>query len=302
METPYAPPQTTIQAAERIRPRRWWLAGLLGLLTVGLGHIYVGRAAKGVAGFFLILLMSLSIFALLAWSPWPRLALALFLLPLGLGIYLLIDAVVTARRSREYRLKRYNRWYVYPLAFLAAQWIAGALIGTWSSDFAQSFHIPSINLEPTVVRGDHLTIDKRAYRSRDPERGDLVLHESPENPNVLMIKRVVGLPGDRLEIRDKRLFIDGQLQTEPYVEHSDPMVYGASSPSQQGRLRDNQTVAVPEASYFLLGDNRDFSYDSRFHGAIPRENILGGGRMVVYWSRDQETGDIRWERIGQVLE
>lgn len=302
METPYAPPQTAIQPVERISPRRWWLAGLLGLLTPGFGQLYVGKAAKGLAGLFLLLAMALLLGALLVWGPWPRLALALLLVPAGLFVYLLVDAVVTARRSREYRLKWYNRWYIYLLAFLAAQWIAGAVLGTWTSDFAQTFHIPTSSLEPTILPGDHLYIDKRAYRSRDPERGDLVVHDSTENPGVLMLKRVVGLPGERLEIREKRLFINGRLQSEPYVQHRDSMVYGASSFQEHGRLRDNQTVTVPEGSYFLLGDNRDFSYDSRFHGAIPRESILGGGRLVVYWSRDPDSGDVRWERIGKVLE
>lgn len=302
MDTPYAPPQAVTQQPEGTAPRRWWLAGLLGLLMVGLGQIYVGKAAKGIASFFLLLVMILPLLAALAWSPWTHLALSGFALPLGLGIYLLVDAVLTARRSRDYRLKWYNRWYIYPLAFLAARLILIAVLGSWSSNFAQTFYMPSNSLEPTILPGDSFTIDKRAYRSRDPARGDLVMFESLEKPDVLIIKRVVGLPGERVEIRDKRLFINGELQSEPYIEHRDSVVYGALSPQEQGRLRDNQTVTVPEASYFLLGDNRDFSYDSRFFGAVPRESILGGGRMVVYWSRDPETGEVRWERIGQVLD
>jgi signal peptidase I len=302
MNTPYAPPQTPAQVPERISPRRWWLAGLLGLFTVGLGHVYVGRAAKGSVGFVLRHGLSLLAGAALVWGPWPRLALFLYLLPLGVYVYFLVDAMVTARRFREYRLKRYNRWYVYLLVFLAAYAITGMMAVLVRSHIAQTFYIPSNSLEPTILLGDHLTIDKRAYRSRDPERGDLVMFESIEDPDVLVLKRVIGLPGDRLEIRDKRLFIDGQPQSEPYVEHRDPEIFPASSPSEQMRLRDNQTVTVPEGRYFLMGDNRDLSYDSRFFGAVPRESILGGGRMVVYWSRDPETGDVRWERIGQVLE
>jgi signal peptidase I len=302
METPYAPPQTPAQVPERISPRRWWLAGLLGLFTVGLGHVYVGRAAKGFVGFVLRHGLSLLAGAALVWGPWPRLALLLFLLPLGVYVYFLVDAMVTARRSREYRLKRYNRWYVYLLVFVAAYGITSLAAVLVRSDFAQTFHIPSNSLEPTILPGDHLTVDKRAYHARDPERGDLVMFESIEQPGVLVIKRAVGLPGDHLEIRGKRLFINGKVQTEPYVQHGDPVVYSASTFNEQMRLRDNQAVTVPEASYFLLGDNRDFSYDSRFFGAVPRERILGGGRMVVYWSRDPDSGDVRWERIGKVLE
>lgn len=302
METPYAPPQTPAQVPERISPRRWWLAGLLGLFTVGLGHVYVGKAAKGIVGFVLRHGLSLLAGAALVWGPWPRLALCLFLLPLGVYVYFLIDAMVTARRSREYRLKRYNRWYVYLLVFLAAYGITSLTAVLVRSDFAQSFHMPSNSLEPTILPGDHFTVDKTAYRSRDPERGDLVMFESIEQPGVLILKRIVGLPGERLEFRDKRLFIDGKLHSEPYVEHRDPTIFPALSLSEQMRLRDNQTATVPEGSYFLLGDNRDMSYDSRFFGAVPRESILGGGRMVVYWSRDPNSGDVRWERIGKVLE
>src|SRR4028119_977921 len=112
MDTPYAPPQASAQQPERTAPRRWWLAGLLGFLTVGLGQIYVGKAAKGISSFFLLLVMILLLFAALAWSPWTHLALIGLALPLGLGISLPVDAVVTARRSRDYRLKWYNRWYI----------------------------------------------------------------------------------------------------------------------------------------------------------------------------------------------
>lgn len=302
---PYAPPSMPLDnpPAVQAKPRRWWIAGLLGLATIGLGHVYVGRSARGIAGFAAVLALFLLAGALLVWGPAPRLALALFLVPLGLILYLWIEAMVTARRSGvDYRLKWYNRWYVYPVLFYMARATEAGVLMIWSAGFAQSFYIPSANMEPTLLVGDYLYLDKRAYRSREPERGEMVVFISPENPEINVLNRVVGLPGDRLEIRDKQLFINGKRQNEAYAVHNDPVTYSSSSVSEQGRQRDQASVVMPPGQYFLMGDNRDASYDSRFFGPVPRESIVGGGRIVLYWSRVPETGPVRWDRIGRVLD
>lgn len=301
---PYAPPTAPLSASRepRTAPRRWWIAGLLGLINPGLGQVYVGKAARGIGGYFLGLALILLCGALLMWGPSPRLALAFFVLPAGLFLYLWLDAVLAARRlGSGYRLKRYNRWYVYLACAILAQWMAPQIVGLWSTHFARSFQIPTASMEPTLLRGDHLYVDARQYRTGDPGRGDLAVFASPERPDVLMLSRVVGLPGDRLEIRNKELFLNEQRQPEPYVVHNDPKVYGDQE-SGPGRQRDQATVAVPPGHYFLLGDNRDASYDSRFYGPVERESILLGGRIVIYWSRDPETGTVRWERIGKIVE
>ncbi len=285
-----------------MRPRRWWAAGLLGLLWVGLGQVYVGKAARGIGGFFLVLALSLGAFALLTWGPFPRLALVLFALPAGLSLYLWADAILVAHRSGgSYRRKRYNRWYVYLVLALLAQILGTRVVGFWQAHVSQTFWIPGASMEPTILEGDRLVVDKRSYRFREPGRGDLVVFVAPESESALVLKRVVGLPGERLEIRDKELFLNGRRQPEPYVVHSDPITYGASF-GGQGRQRDQVAMTVPPGQYVLLGDNRDASYDSRFYGPIRRESLQGGGRVVIYWSRDPGSGRVRWERIGRVVE
>ena len=280
-----------------MRPRRWWAAGLLGLLWVGLGQVYVGKAARGIGGFFLVLALSLGAFALLTWGPFPRLALVLFALPAGLSLYLWADAILVAHRSGgSYRRKRYNRWYVYLVLALLAQILGTRVVGFWQAHVSQTFWIPGASMEPTILEGDRLVVDKRSYRFREPGRGDLVVFVAPESKSALVLKRV------------NAAFAEGQFSSvlaglvdRPVIAVPTSVGYGASF-GGQGRQRDQVAMTVPPGQYVLLGDNRDASYDSRFYGPIRRESLQGGGRVVIYWSRDPGSGRVRWERIGRVVE
>jgi signal peptidase I len=281
--------------------RWWWLAGLWGLWGPGLGQVYNGQARKGLTGYALLVLSLLALGALLNWGPSPWIPFVLLLLPISLYLYLLVDAIVTAFRTRDsFQPRFYNRWFVY-LVLLFVWGLPGRwTIQTWSTYVAHSFYLPAGSMEPTLLVGDYVYVDKWRYRSRDPQRGDLITFVPPENPNILVVKRVVGLPGDRIEIRKKRLFLNDQELKEPYVVHRDPVVYDNFG-TPQARRRDNWGPAlIPKGYYFLLGDNRDNSYDSRFFGPVPRDSIQGGGRMTICWSRDPSTGEILWDRIGRI--
>ncbi|MDD3311696.1 signal peptidase I [Pseudodesulfovibrio sp.] len=187
----------------------------------------------------------------------------------------------------------------------------------------QAFKIPSGSMLETLQIGDHLLVSKFAYDVRmpssilfkdapngksyfsvldsadgkvlyktgDPQRGDIVVFKFPEDESKDFIKRVVGLPGETLEVRNKVVYIDGQPLAEPYVMHTraDTMP-----------VRDNfGPFVVPEGQYFMMGDNREGSYDSRWWGTVKREKIVGKA-LVVYWSWGGPT-DIRLGRIGKVF-
>jgi len=144
---------------------------------------------------------------------------------------------------------------------------------------------------PTILVGDHFFLDKVAFPANYPqalqkylptrtiERGDIVALWSPENPKLRLVKRVIGLPGETLEMRQRELFIDGRKLDEPYVIYTDAGDFDR---------RDNfGPVTVPPDSFFLMGDNRDRSNDSRFWGFSPRENLIGKP-LFIYWSYEHE--------------
>lgn len=173
----------------------------------------------------------------------------------------------------------------------------------------QAFQIPSESMENTLLTGDYLLVDKMHYGSagfskhflpyEKVERGDIVVFHYPVHPAEHFVKRVVAIPGDRLRLIDRQLYVDGVPVSEPYVHYSRPheifrdefprldipFVPSLNSQWQQQMkklVEDNQLI-VPEGSYFVMGDNRDDSLDSRYWGFVPRENIVGRP-LVIYWS------------------
>lgn len=172
----------------------------------------------------------------------------------------------------------------------------------------QAFKIPTGSMVATLLPGDHLLVNKfifgtdipfthmRILTVKDPARGDIIVFKYPEDTSRDFIKRVIGVGGDVIEGRDKQLFVNGQLQIEPYVQHADS---GMHSPDQDHRDTFGP-IKVPEGKYFLMGDNRDFSYDSRFWGVVDREEILGKA-LVIYWSWDGDKHFPRFARIGKVV-
>ncbi len=143
----------------------------------------------------------------------------------------------------------------------------------------QAFKIPSGSMLQTLQIGDHLLVNKFKYGIHmpfmdryifefdGPDFQDIIVFEFPEDPSKDFIKRVVGKPGDVIEIRDKRFYRNGEIVSEEYIQHTDDRVVD--------RRDDFGPYTVPEDSYFVLGDNRDESYDSRFWGSVEREKILG---------------------------
>lgn len=172
----------------------------------------------------------------------------------------------------------------------------------------QAFKIPSGSMEPTLLVGDHILVNKFIYGVRlpfvnstiipvsEPERGDIIVFEYPVEPEKDFIKRVVGVPGDTVEIRDKKVYVNGRPVDDYPVKHTASRVLPASVNN-----RDNfGPVKVPEKAYFVLGDNRDNSYDSRFWGFV-KESAIKGEAFIIYWSWDSEEFGVRWGRIGKVL-
>lgn len=159
----------------------------------------------------------------------------------------------------------------------------------------QAFKIPSGSMVDNLLVGDHIVVNKFVFGPRGPgrssalfplrdvERGDIVVFRYPSDPDVDYVKRVIGLPGEKIEIRDKVVFVDGARLEEPYVIHVDPLVI-PDKPLLSMKIRDQfGPVVIPDGHYFVLGDNRDESRDSRYWGLVSR-GLIKGRAFVVYWS------------------
>lgn len=175
----------------------------------------------------------------------------------------------------------------------------------------QAFQIPSESMENTLLVGDYLLVDKLQFGGpggwgevlpySEVRRGDIIVFRYPVNPGQLFVKRVVGIPGDRVRLVHKRLRVNGVLIRETYTRYQrrdyDPYrdefpVRGLASPnvesawwSQMRELVQGGELVVPPGQYFVLGDNRDRSLDSRYWGFVPRQNIVGRP-LLIYWSAD----------------
>ena len=177
----------------------------------------------------------------------------------------------------------------------------------------QTFYIPSGSMEKTLLIGDHLFVNRFIYGpapsalekllpSREVRRGDIVVFRSPENPSIDVVKRCVGVPGDTIDVRAKQLYINGKAVNDgSYAIHGDPISYSELSFSDQGRRRDNfGPETVPLGHYFCMGDNRDYSYDSRFWGMLP-SHLVKGRALFIYWSNGGPTDDGEWRGLGPQL-
>jgi len=199
-----------------------------------------------------------------------------------------------------------------PAEFLAS--MAGVLVtGLFIITFIlQAFEIPSSSMEDTLLIGDHVFVNREQFAPathwmgpllpyREIRRGDIVVFLSPEEPGLFVVKRIMGIPGDRIHLRDGVVYRNGGKLDEPYAQHKmgdyNPYRdnFPAVPPSEMYGVRNEkweaalplhiqgEDVVVPPNSYFAMGDNRDVSYDSRYWGFIPKANVIGRP-MFIYWS------------------
>ncbi len=238
--------------------------------------------------------------------------------------------------QRQAVLRRMNRGMRFPLRFvwesLKSFVIAVGLFLVMRAFLVEAFKIPSGSMEGTLLVGDFLLVNKLVYGAevpfigrtlpalREPARGDVVVFQWPTDPTKNFVKRLVGTPGDTLAMRDGQLYVNGQPQRERYVSHTEPGVdpvgdefrwqrdYLVRSAQASVRARPSRNnwgpLVVPDGNYFVLGDNRDNSLDSRYWGFVA-DSLMRGQPLIVYYSYAPDTAErlpwltnIRWTRIG----
>jgi signal peptidase I len=207
------------------------------------------------------------------------------------------------------------------------EWVVTILLYLFASaTLVQAYVVPTGSMEGTVLVGDHMLVDRVAYAGsssaapkilpyRDLERGDIVCFLYPEDVRQTYVKRVIGLPGDRIRLVNKQVIRNGRRLIEPYTQHIDSSIdpyrdnfpAGTSwqvSPRGQEMLRDhmaNGEIVVPPDTFFALGDNRDNSLDSRYWGFVPRRYVVGKP-VVIYWSFNAPTSDLEGWSVDHVLD
>ncbi len=172
----------------------------------------------------------------------------------------------------------------------------------------QAFKIPSGSMKETLLIGDHILVNKFIYGVKlpflqktiipvkEPDRGDIVVFKFPKDPEKDFIKRVVGISGDHIVIRDKKVYVNGELEDEKHIIHMDPGIL----PAQYSRRDNLESLTVPPDSIFVMGDNRDNSHDGRFWGFVNLKAVKGQA-FIIYWSWDKNNYGVRWGRIGDIL-
>jgi signal peptidase I len=277
-------------------PRKTWVAVVLSLLMPGLGQVYNGQFQKGLVFFLLTTLGGLAITLFTLTLPIVLLGL-LLLLNILILVLTIVDAVKTARQHRySFQPQKYNRPLVYLTLYLVFGLLGElAVSGYIKQNHVQTYNIPTGSMETTLHVGDHILVDKTV---ETVSRGDIVVFKllsdlDKDNPRDF-VKRVVGMPGDIIEMRDKQLLVNDQPVQEDYVINRDSRTLHAGSSS-----RDNMApLTVPQGMYFVMGDNRDYSYDSRFWGFVAADKVVGWA-VKIYWSWDGNNSAARWERIGR---
>ena len=271
------------------------LAIVLSLAAPGAGHFLMGRFRRGVAWALGLIVLGLTL---------------LFTIPVSLATFVLgvvivlVGRVATAidtarlaptRPSWGMVLVAWGALLVFSVLFSLL--VDEPLRAYYKAHYARAFTIPSGGMEPTLLVGDYILTDNSVYRSRTPQRGDIVVFKYPQDEKREFIKRIVALPGEQVLIRGHQVYVNGNPLQEPYIKANAVV---RADPGSCGYAYGCEPTVVPPDSYFVVGDNRDNSQDSRYWGFVKREKVIGRA-FAIYWSWDGERQWPRFDRLGRTL-
>ena len=284
---------------QKIKPRKAILAFLLSILVSGGGQLYNGQLKKALLIFFGLLTYVICINILGIKNSFWAFSVAIIILVL-LRLFFAIEATLVAQKSKEYELKSYNKWYVYLVIIVLGYFASsvGEIIAS-KSRYILSI-IKSDSGYPNILLGDYVLGDYRIYNSQEPTYGDLVVFSTLDGESYVF--RVIGIPNDTLIVenqivkRKNKELSSRKISTSFYEEYAmEEFVEILPNGVEYKFMRKNTSVfqegdtfneiIVPNNSYFLLGDNRDFSFDSRFIGFIQKEQIKGK-LISIYFRKD----------------
>jgi signal peptidase I len=276
--------------------RKWWAAGLFSYLVPGLGQVYNGKALRGLLFYCLYSLLGSVVFVTALKTMRHEFSgfhvfLFFFFLLLSVATFIaiIVDAIRGAKKAKSFQPQNYNRWFVYVLAIILSLGVGWSLKLAIRDVMLKPYRAPTGSMSPSILPGDYFLSNKLYFCSQNPKRGDIAIFAYPLDEKLDYIKRIVGLPGDTLEIRGKTVFINGEPLNEPYALFL-----------ELEQRNDTDPVVIPANQYFMIGDNRDNSMDSRHFGPVERSK-LRGKPTFVYWSMKKAFPFIRLNRVGKRL-
>jgi signal peptidase I len=274
-------------ALRKVRPALAFFANFLGY---GLGYVYVGEIGLAVG-------MLAGMYGVIALFSWTRVVLMSALMWWLVAVLTILNIVIStihpaiiAVRNRQRPAKPYDRWWVYLLWILVVNGVGFTVRERRAEIFGyEPFRVPTESMSPTIQSREFIVADTWRYRHHSPSNGEIVVLERPTEPGIKYVKRIVGVPGDRIEAKDAVLYRNGEAVTEPYLHALRPYIpYG----------RDFALTLVGPGQVFVLGDYRDNSLDSRAWGPIPIDHLHG--RAEYIWL-SLAVGVDRWKRTGILL-
>ncbi len=259
------------------------VAILLSVGCPGLGYSYCGRPLFAVLGFGTLLILLVAAEMLLMGNV--ATLVTSFAIGALLNLGMIVHSGVMAKRTPRRRKTISNRWYLLlPIVVL----VLFVLPPIWRATLFQvaryqMYTTSSPAMQPTILAGDRIVIDRWAFRSTSPARGDLVMFAGPDNPRTVRIERCVGVPGDTISINDKTLFVNGIRARESFAIHRDPALVREGPDTVRDNLAETR---LRSEDYFILADDRDASLDSRYFGPV-RADLILGKLTLIYWSEDR---------------
>lgn len=264
---------------ESPRRRKPVVALLLSFVTPGLGQMYNGQLKRGIILYLGGLLLVTVFFSTGLFFKFYTMVLCLAI-SLAFLLFVWLDAFIGAVKSKEITLEPYNKWYLYLIVFLISSFVIQPFVSSSiKNKIAKAYKIPSSGMEPALLVGDYLIANMKIYKKEKPKRGDIIIFEFPKDPSKDFIKRIIATEGERVEIVQNKIFINGKQIDDPWghFEKNDWSKYLQT----MGKFGP---VVVPKDCLFVLGDNRDNSQDSRFWGFVNRKKIRGKA-LYIYWSK-----------------
>lgn len=289
-----------------IRPRRPVFALLMSLVLPGYGQLYNGQPNRAI--WFFLAYCTLLVPALVAIALYVPSGLMMPLLVLGLCLSIALwvcgmtDAWQTARQLTDYVPRPWQTSGLYALVAIVCVLIVQPVFTMYARNHAvEPFRVPSTSMEPTLMHGDFIFADKR-YNcpncKQAVRRGDIAIFTYPNNRTQYYVKRIIGLPGEHVQITGREVLIDGRGLGRPESREGDGEREWQVRWSDQ-TSREPIDVTVPPGQVFVLGDNRDQSADSRKFGTVSLQDVVGRVRQAWFSYAD---GGVRWQRLGRVIE
>lgn len=269
-----------------------FLSAVLSFIMPGLGQFRNGQLLKSII-FYILYFVAFFIFHFFNLFRTFNGLIIIFILSMVLYLFIIGDAFTFARRNKGKDKESYKKWLIYIILIILHLIIASLYKSYMNSNFIMAHRVPTASMEPTIKPGDFFIADYQYYKKNPVKPNDVVVLRFPKDSKRKFIERCIGIGGQVVEIKDKSVFVDGKVfpdsQKTQFIDPNiilkditDPDVY-----PKHIENRDNYgPITVPRGHYFVMGDNRDNSYDSRFWGFLPKENVLAKP-LYIYWAKDK---------------